>query len=101
MRTDLIREVGGFDPAYDGVAEWFDDDVVFKVKKLGYKLKYNVNAVVWHLLGESANFHDRREGWSRIKNWLRFHFRHSRFHPKMIIWLGLMIGYVICKKFQS
>ncbi len=35
MRTDLIREVGGFDPKFDGVAEWFDTDVECKIKKEG------------------------------------------------------------------
>lgn len=100
MRTALIRQVGGFDPAFDGVAEWFDDDVVFKIRKLGYKLMYNPNACLWHLLGKSANFGDRFEGWSRIRNWLRFHWRHSEFHPKMIIWLGMMIGYTIWKKYR-
>jgi GT2 family glycosyltransferase len=98
MRTDLIRKVGGFDLKFDGVAEWFDDDVVFKVKKLGYKLVYNPRAYLWHLLDKGKHFEDRFEGFGRIKNWLRFHLRHSRFHYKKVVWLLLMIAYFTKRK---
>jgi GT2 family glycosyltransferase len=100
MRTDLIRQVGGFDPKFDGVAEWFDTDVEFKIKKLGYKLIYEPYAGLRHLLNKSTNFNHRHGDFGRIKNWLRFHWRHSKFHPKMIIWLGMMIGYTLWKKFR-
>lgn len=100
MRTDLIRKVGGFDPKFDGVAEWFDSDVVFKVKKLGYKIVYNRLAIVWHLLEKGEHYNDRFEGFGRIKNWLRFHIRHSRFHWKMVVFLIVWGGYFVCKKFR-
>lgn len=93
MRTDLIRKVGGFDPKFDGVAEWFDTDVEQKIKKLGYYLVYNTDAYLYHMLGHSENFSERHAMWGRIKNWLRFHRRHSKFHPKMIIWFFMMVGY--------
>lgn len=98
MRTELIRQVGGFDPAFDGVAEWFDTDVVFKIKKLGYKITYARNAFLWHLVKKGEHFEDRYEGLSRIKNWLRFHWRHSKFHPKMVIWFLMMCGYFILRR---
>ncbi len=101
MRTDLIKRVGGFDPKFGGVAEWYDTDVEFKIKNLGYKLVYNLNAVVWHMLHKGKNFEKRYNGLGRMKNWLRFHIRHSEFHPKMLIWLGLMIGYFIVKKVKN
>ena len=95
MRTDLIRKVGGFDPKFDGVAEWFDTDVEFKIKKLGYKLSYNRLAIVWHLLEKGEHYNDRFEGFGRIKNWLRFHIRHSKFHWKMVVFLAVWILYFI------
>jgi GT2 family glycosyltransferase len=98
MRTDLIKQVGGFDLAFDGVAEWYDDDVVFKVKKLGYKLEYNPHAFLYHMPQRGSHYSERVKDFGRIKNWLRFHKRHSRFHPKMIIWFFLMLGYVIWKR---
>ncbi len=99
MRTELIRKVGGFDLAFDGVAEWFDTDVEFKIKKLGYQLRYNPKAYLYHLLGKGSHFSERFEGFGRLKNWLRFHIRHSKFHPKMIAWFLLMCGYFIWRSF--
>lgn len=95
MRTALIRQVGGFDPKFDGVAEWFDTDVEQKILKAGFALKYNPKAYLWHLLGKSENFHERFQMFGRIKNWLRFHFRHSKFHYKKLIWLIMMVGYAL------
>ena len=87
MRTNLIKEVGGFDTKFDGVAEWFDTDVEQKVKKLGYTLLYNPKAYLWHLLDFTESYNDRFDGLGRIKNWIRYHKRHSKFHPKMIVYL--------------
>jgi|SRR3990167_1298347 len=99
MRTDLIRKVGGFDPAFDGVAEWFDTDVEQKIKKLGYELWYNPRAYLYHLLDFTEHYNDRFDGIGRIKNWLRYHWRHSRFHPKMVVYLLVWVGYFIKKEF--
>ena len=101
MRTHLVRRVGGFDPKFDGVAEWFDTDVEQKIKKLGYGLVYNDRAYLWHLLEKGKNYNERFQMFGRIKNWLRYHIRHSKFHPKMLIWLTMMIGYALWPKSRS
>lgn len=98
MRTRLIRQVGGFDPAFDGVAEWFDDDVLYKILEQGWltKLVYNPKAILYHNLGtDTMNFSKRKADWSRVRNWLRFHRRHSKFHPKKVIWFLLLVGYTL------
>lgn len=95
MRTDYIREVGGFDPKFDGVAEWFDTDVEFKIKGVGAKLRYSTGAYLYHNLGKGAHFKERFEAIGRIKNWLRFHFRHSKFHYKKVIFLIVWILYFV------
>ena len=104
MRTELIRAVGGFDPKFDGVAEWFDTDCMMKIlklpcnsiKKVYAKLVYNPNAVMYHLLDKhTMNFEKRKEGWSRVRNWLRFHWRHSKFHYKKVIWFLFLVIYTI------
>jgi len=100
MRTDLIRKVGGFDPSFDGVCEWYDTDVEKKIKKLGYKLVYRRRAYLWHNVEIGEHYSERFEGWSRLKNWLRFHKRHSKFHYKMIIWFTMMTGYLVCKQYR-
>lgn len=97
MRTDLIWKVGGFDPKFDGVAEWFDTDVEFKIKKLGFQLRYNPKAYLYHLLEKGEHFNDRFEGFGRIKNWLRFHIRHSKFNWKMVVFLIVWMGYFVWK----
>lgn len=104
MRTELIRAVGGFDPKFDGVCEWFDDDVVFKVKKLGHRLAYNPRAYLYHLLEKGSHYNERFEGWGRIKNFMRFHWRHCRWRfLKLKFWVYLMVwgGYFVWKRFQK
>lgn len=101
MRTDLIRKVGGFDPKFDGVSEWIDTDIEFKVKKLGYRLAYNPEAFLWHNLERGENYNERFDGFGRIKNWLRFHYRHSKFHPKMILWLLAMGAYYVKNSYRK
>lgn len=105
MRTDLIRRVGGFDPKFDGVAEWFDDDVVFKAKKLGYEFYFNPKAYLYHMIEPSnPTFHERFDGFGRIKNFLRFHWRHARWrflYYKFYIYLIIWGGYFLCQPFRS
>lgn len=98
MRTDLIREVGGFDPKFDGVAEWFDTDVEQKIKKLGFSLLYNPKAYLWHMLDFTESYNDRFDGFGRIKNWLRYHKRHSKFHYKMVVYLMVWMGYFLTRR---
>jgi glycosyltransferase involved in cell wall biosynthesis len=100
VRTKGIQAVGGFDPAFNGVAEWYDDDVIFKIKERysWARLVYNPKAYLFHLPGRDHHYYKRREWLSRIANWLRFHWRHTGFHYKKVIWLCLMIGYYLTKK---
>lgn len=95
MRTKLIRQVGGFDEGFTGSAEWYDTDVVYKIKELEYRVKYNPNTYVHHYLEKGAHYDDRFHGLHRVRNWLRFHRRHSRFHWKMIIWFFILLLYCV------
>jgi len=95
MRTHLIKAVGGFDYAFNGSAEWFDDDALAKVMKLGYKIVYNPRAILYHLVSKGENYNTRFHDWNRIRNWLRYHCRHSKFHHKKIAWFIILCGYVI------
>lgn len=99
MRKCLIDSAGGFDPKFDGVAEWYDTDLEKRVLKAfpSLVLVYNPRAYLYHMLEKGGNFHERFQGLGRVKNWLRFHIRHSKFHPKMIVWFLLMVGYSLWK----
>lgn len=101
MRTDLLRAQGGFDPKFDGVAEWFDTDVEAKIKKLGYRLIYNPKAYLFHMLEKGEHFNDRFQGFGRIKNFLRYHIRHSKFHPKMVVYLIVWSGYFLWRAIKK
>jgi len=99
VRTFLLRRIGGFDESYKGVCEWYDIDAVYKIKNLGYQLKYVTSAYLWHMLEKLPTYKERFKGFgmSRLANWLRFHIRHSDFHYKKIIWFLLMLGYLLKK----
>ena len=103
MRTQLIRNAFGFDEKFDGVAEWFDTDVEQKILKQGLGgnyLLYTSRAYLWHMLDFTENYNDRFDGWGRIKNWIRFHKRHSKFHWKMVVYLIVWSAYFIQQRFK-
>lgn len=103
VRKKLLTWVGGFDYAYDGVCEWHDDDAHAKIRKLGYMFVYNPNAYLYHLLEKGEHFNDRFEGFGRIKNHLRFHWRHGRhrfLNIKFYVYLLLWGGYFVWLRFR-
>ena len=103
MRTDLIRKVGGYDPKFDGVCEWFDTDIEQKVKKLGYRFLYNPYAYLYHLLEQGDHYNERFDGFGRIKNFIRFNWRHARwrfFEPKFYIYLIIWFFYFVGKRLR-
>lgn len=113
MRTSLIRAVGGFDPKFDGVAEWFDSDVEAKILKRNWfnghmigrpLLVYNSWAFLYHNLGFGGHHSERFEGFGRIKNFLRYHWRHARWRflkLKFYVFLIIWGGYFVWKFFQK
>ena len=48
FRRELLLKVGGFDENYLGTGYRDDTDLCLRIKKLGYKLIYNSQALVWH-----------------------------------------------------
>lgn len=104
VRTELLRKVGGFDYAFDGVCEWHDDDAHAKIRKLGYEFVYNPAAYLYHMLEQGEHYNDRFEGWGRIKNFLRFHWRHGRhrfLNIKFYVFLIVWGGYFVWKRFNK
>ena len=51
IKTDLFREVGGFDTAY--VNGWEDIDLCLKLRKLGYNIFYQATSVLYHYEGQT------------------------------------------------
>lgn len=45
---DVLRELGGFDPAYQGTAHFEDTDATYKVHRAGYNVVYTPDARLEH-----------------------------------------------------
>jgi len=48
FRRELIEKVGGFSPVYKGNTYRFETGLSLKVKKLGFKIIFDPNAIVFH-----------------------------------------------------
>lgn len=78
VRTDLLRQVGGFDLRYGGVGEYHEADAAFKIKELGYKLMFNPKVYLNHCPSQEGFFNDRPESYSRMINFIVFYLRHIK-----------------------
>ena len=79
-RKDIFLQMGGFDP-YFPVANNEDTELSYRMSKLGYKMVFNPNAIVYHLNHPSSI---RR--YTKLKFW-RGYWRtvvYKRFPDKMI-----------------
>ena len=96
LRTNLVKAMGGWDPKFDGVCEYFEQDMVYKIKKWGWKMYYNPKAFIFHLVDKGGNYAARMDFVSRLGNWTRFVFRHL--HPernavRLTMYFLFMCGY--------
>lgn len=68
FRTDLLRELGGFDPVYRGTAHFEDTDATYKIHQVGYDVVYTPKAIVYHYhADEDRNFRNYYE--PMLWNW--------------------------------
>lgn len=51
LKTEVLQEVGLFDPVY--FAYWEDTDLCFRIRKEGYQLSYVPQSKIWHKIGVS------------------------------------------------
>lgn len=49
LKTDVIKEVGVFDPVY--FAYWEETDLCMRIHNKGFKLLYVPKSVIWHKIG--------------------------------------------------
>jgi GT2 family glycosyltransferase len=45
---NILRELGGFDPAYIGTAHFEDTDATHKIHRAGYEVVYTPDALIYH-----------------------------------------------------
>jgi len=74
FRRELLLKVGGFDENFGGTGYRDDTDLCLRVRKLGYKLMYDSQALVWH------KFRGKQVGgvWSYwyVRNQVYFYFKN-------------------------
>lgn len=68
FRTELLRELGGFDPAFTGTAHFEDTDATYAVHRAGKQLVYTPEAVVYHHHPMEEREHHRYYS-SMLRNW--------------------------------
>jgi len=77
-RRRLLKKIGGYDPTFVGIGEYHEPDASFKIMRLGYKLIFNPQAVVYHRPSLKGFYKDRPTSYSRAQNFINFYFRHIR-----------------------
>lgn len=68
FRTELLRELGGFDPAFTGTAHFEDTDATYAVHRVGKRVIYTPEAVVYHHHPMEEREHHRYYS-SMLGNW--------------------------------
>ncbi len=78
VRTDALRQVGGFDEGYGGVGEYHEAAAAFKIKNLGYKLVFNPKAYLNHCPSQEGFYSDRPASYSRMVNFMFFYLTYIK-----------------------
>ncbi|CAN5640639.1 hypothetical protein BH23GEM11_BH23GEM11_04030 [soil metagenome] len=78
VRTDLFRELGGFDEAFNPVGPE-DLDFSLRLRNLGYVALFTPSAMAYHEVGHTYGGGRYTEDYARVKarNWIRFLHRHG------------------------
>lgn len=99
VRTQLLRDIGGFDSAYaTGLGDYHEADAALKIKKLGYYLVFNPKASIEHRPSILSIGKARPNSYCRSQNFLRFYFRHIRPNNfggwcRFLCYLGMLNAY--------
>ncbi len=77
IRREIMEKVDGFDLGFEGVAEWCDVDLSYRIKKYG-KLLYHPRILVYHYPAMDNITNKRLETASRYRNYCRWADRYIR-----------------------
>ena len=79
FNSDLFYALGGFDISYNGVGDWSEPDLSFRVRRAGYKLWFSRDAKLEHQPSKSGAFKKRRkDAPNRMANYELFSKRWIR-----------------------
>lgn len=77
IRREVIEKVNGFDLGFEGVAEWCDVDLCYRIKPYG-KLLFHPQVKVYHFPINDATTKKRLETASRYRNYCRWADRYIK-----------------------
>lgn len=89
--VEILQELGGFDPAYEGTAHYEDTDATYKVHRAGYDVVYTPQAALEHHHPESerdleAYHHYRLTNWPILfEKTTPGQFDRVSFHTRLMI----------------
>ncbi len=97
VRTELLREINGFDPIYKGVGEYHEADAAFKISNKGYLLVFNPKVVINHYPSRDGVFNNRSQSFSRMTNFVVFYLRFLKSaNPFYILRFLLYVAFLEC-----
>ncbi len=73
FRRELSEKLGNFNEAFSKTAEFSDTDLVYRMRKIGYKTVFNPKAVIYHYPAKKGFYSMRLDPHHRIINFLRFY----------------------------
>ena len=71
IRKEIMEKINGFDLGFEGIAEWCDVDLCYRIKKYG-KLLYHPQIKVYHYPIIDKTTNKRLETASRYRNYCRW-----------------------------
>ena len=77
IRRSIMEKVNGFDLGFEGVAEWCDVDLCYRIKQYG-KLLYHPQVKVYHYPINDTTTNKRLETASRYRNYCRWADRYIK-----------------------
>ena len=75
VRTDLFKQLGGFDEDY--FAHMEEIDFCYRLKAAGYRIVYNPNSTVYHLGGGTLNYGNPKKVFLNFRNSLSTLFKNN------------------------
>lgn len=101
FRRDILELTDGFDPIYRGVGDYSEPDLCFRIKKLGFRIVFNKNAIVHHYPSLEGVFTLRSNSYDRGFNFMTFIKRWIGFNKKSLLYSMFISYYYILKAFET
>lgn len=87
VRREVLRELGGFDPAYTSYME--DYDFSYRAREAGFSMGYVPQAKILHKVSQTLGIASPERWMEQGKNTVLFYLRAGRF-PGWILWMYLL-----------